>query len=318
MSTEERTLGAQEVLEGVILDPSSAFPKEKCEGKGNEGRLWCFVSYNKEPPTIVDEIQYLGYEYEICPKTKRPHWQGFLYLKQKKKFGGVQKVLAKTHTGETKYKPINMRYCKGNFEQNVKYCSKEGGYVEFGEKPKPGARTDLNILRDEIVAGKRVDEIAIELPWHYHMYGRTLSKIEDLTLRKKFRTEMTQGIWIYGPTGVGKSHEAFKDYNPDTHYLLPDDNGWWDAYKQQDIVIINDFRGKIPYNELLQLVDKWPYSVKRRNKEPMPFISKKVIITSSLHPDQIYINRNAKDNIKQLLRRFEVIEMNTPYKEDDK
>ena len=27
---------------------------------------------------------------------------------------------------------------------------------------------------------------------------------------------------------AGKSHEALKDYTNDSHYLYPNDNGWWD------------------------------------------------------------------------------------------
>ena len=146
----------------------------------------------------------------------------------------------------------------------------------------------------------------------YHQYGRTLNKIEDLAMRNKYRSEMTKGIWYWGETGVGKSHKAFEGFNPKTHYVLPNDNGWWDAYTQQDTIIINDFRGEIRYNELLNLVDKWPFNVKRRNREPIPFISKTVIITSSLKPEDVYHNRNDEDKIEQLLRRFEVIKVGPP------
>ena len=101
--------------------------------------------------------------------------------------------------------------------------------------------------------------ILVEEPIKIHQYGRTLEKIDDLRMSKMFRTEMTDGIWLWGGTGTGKSHEAFSGYNPDTHYMWVNDKKWWDQYKQQDIVILNDFRGEIAYNELLQMIDKWPY-----------------------------------------------------------
>lgn len=97
---------------------------------------------------------------------------------------------------------------------------------------------------------------------------------------------MTEGFWYYGETGVGKSHRAFAEAGDDV-YVWVDDNGWWDGYTGQEVVIINDFRGGIKYNELLQLIDKWPYSVRRRGRPPMPFTSKKIIITSSMSPDQV-------------------------------
>ena len=39
------------------------------------------------------------------------------------------------------------------------------------------------------------------------------------------RTE-NEGLWLWGDTGAGKSHEAFVDYDPDTHYEVnADDKG---------------------------------------------------------------------------------------------
>lgn len=45
------------------------------------------------------------------------------------------------------------------------------------------------------------------------------------------------GIWIYGPSGCGKSRKARADY-PD--YYLKAANKWWDGYKGQENVILED------------------------------------------------------------------------------
>ncbi len=183
-------------------------------------------------------------------------------------------------------------------------------FKEFGERIEQGKRNDLNVIRDEILAGKTVDEITMENPMLYHQYGRTLSKIEDIAMRKKYRSEMTTCEWLYGETGTGKSHKAFNGYTPESHYVVNlGDKGWWEGYTQQDTVIINDFRGEIPYNQLLQMIDKWAYSVPRRCREPMPFTSKHIIITSSLEPKKIYKNREAEDDIKQLMRRIKLTKL---------
>jgi hypothetical protein len=63
---------------------------------------------------------------------------------------------------------------------------------EDDERPKQGERTDLNVLRDEILAGKSVQEIALENPDGFHQYGRTLKKLETIALRRKFRTWTTK------------------------------------------------------------------------------------------------------------------------------
>lgn len=246
--------------------------------------------------------KYLVFGREKCGTTGREHYQGYSYHTNAVSATAFKKKLPGIH----------LELPKGNAIQNRAYCIKENDYYEGGVMPEQGKRVDLDELRDEIVDGLDPEDICMDRPELYHQYGRTFNKIHDICMRKKVRTEMTKGIWIYGPTSTGKSERAFKDYTPDTHYLLPHDGGWWDAYKQQDTVIINDFRGHIPYNELLQMIDKWPYSVKRRGREPLPFISKTIIITSSLSPQAIYRNRMEEDSIEQLLRRIDIVHTGQP------
>jgi len=275
--------------------------KSLCVKNGDRKRGWCFTSFEDKPPEWdPKKIRYLAYEQETCPETGRKHWQGFVYFDDAKTFSTVKKVLGKTPHIEGMW---------GSFDSNVDYCSKEGKFVSFGDPPEQGQRIDLKNLKDDILNGKKVDEIIMDKPWLYHQYGRTLSRIEDIALRRKYRTEQTKGIWYWGETGVGKSHEAYKNFKPETHYNWKNDNGWQDGYTQQETVVINDFRGHIAYNELLQMVDKWPYEVRRRGREPMPFTSKLVIVTSSLPPEKVYHNRDEEDKIEQLLRRFVVIKL---------
>lgn len=288
---------AQKCSEGNTEPPSTKTRK----------REFCFTHFDEHThaPNLSGPWLYIIMGREICPETKRQHFQSYVYFKDPKTLTACANILEK-HFG----KRPHVKLCNGNLEQNFTYCTKDKDYYEYGTKPSQGKRNDLIAIKEEILAQELTcDEIACNNPILYHQYGRTLNKLEDIALRKNFRTEMTKGIWYYGPTGVGKSHIAFKDFTPESHYVYRNDNGWWEGYTQQDTVIINDFRGEIKYNELLQLIDKYPYYVKRRCREPMPFTSKLVIITSSLHPKDIYHNRDAEDSIEQLLRRFEIIEL---------
>ena len=82
-----------------------------------------------------------------------------------------------------------------------------------------------------------------------------------------------------------------------THTCFPNDGGWWDGYTGQETVIINEFRGGIAYSELLDLLDKYPKTVRRRCREPVPFLAKRVIITSVLQPKEVYCNLAENDTL---------------------
>lgn len=256
-----------------------------------------------KPHFHTELCKYLIYGLETCPDTKRLHWQGEVYFYDKVSTKMAQQILC-----------IGKAHCENFLKLDAiasnNYCKKDGNYFEHGIPPKQGRRTDLEAVAKDLMEDKLcVEDILVNHPMLYHQYGRTLDKLEDVKLRKKYRTEMTKGIWYYGDTGRGKSHKVFENYDPETHYVVPEDNGWWDGYRQQKYVILNDFRGRISYNELLQMVDKWPFSVKRRGREPMPFTSEFVLITSSLRPELVYHNRNTEDSMAQFNRRFETIAM---------
>lgn len=270
-----------------------------------KSRAWCFT-WNNYPSDAKEILQKINYRYiivgeETAPSSGTQHLQGYVYFVNATHFNSMKKMLPHCH----------IEKARGNFEQNHTYCTKDKIFLEDGEPPKQGRRVDLEELRDNLRGGSTtVREILMDNPVAYHQYGRTLNAIEDEILRTKFRTEMTKGIWYFGATGVGKSHKAFEGYSPATHYLWQlHDKGWQDGYIGQETVIINDFRGEISYNELLQMVDKWPHTVSRRGRPPAPFLAKTVIITSSLPPESIYNRRATEDSIEQLRRRFEIIKV---------
>lgn len=264
-------------------------------------RNWCFTKFDGKLEWN-DKFKYLIQGDEVCPTSGRQHYQGYIVTGESYTFKYMKKHIFTS--GE------HFEIAKGDHNSNIIYCSKDGKATEEGTRPSQGKRTDLIEVKDKLKSGVlSVDDIILNDPMLYHQYGRTLTAIEDRVLATKYRTEMTVGIWLYGATGVGKSHIALINYKPETHYIFPDDNGWWDNYRQQHTVVFNDFRGAIAYSRMLELVDKWPTDVKRRGRPPMPFTSSVVIVTSSLPPSEVYYNLNEKDKLAQLLRRFKVFNL---------
>lgn len=279
--------------------------------KTKDKRLFAFTDFNEEHMKgnfwqdfyKNENVRYMLIGIEICPTTNKKHLQGFIYFKNERSFNAIQK----------KTKNVHLEQCRYDAISNCTYCAKDGNlFYEDGKKPAQGERNDLILIKDEIVRGETsLNDIILERPNIYHLYGRTLSAIENIANRKKWRTWMTKGIWYHGPTGCGKSREAFKNYHPDTHYALNlQDKGWWDGYSGQEIVIIDEFRGDLTFKYLLQLCDINPMTVPRRGNAPYPFLAKKVIITSSKHPINVYSHiLDQEENFAQFERRFEIISL---------
>jgi len=275
-------------------------------------RAFVVTNWNLNTAEIFEankrQIRFVAFGEETCPTTGTRHHQVFVYYHNLKS----TTTLTLNKIGK-EWGAIHCRVAPmyGNFVQNEAYCSKEGTYTKLGDEPKQGARGDLvetcTLLRNGTISA---DFVAQEDPVAYHMYGRTLIHAETMFLRTRFRTEMTQCKWYWGATGVGKSHKAFAGYSNETHYVKDLETKWWDGYKQQDTVILNEFRGQLTFSFLLSLIDKWPLTVCVRNKESIPFTSKLVIITSSVHPKDIYKNVLTSDeSLAQLERRCKIKEL---------
>lgn len=252
---------------------------------------------------IATKCSYLVVGKEVGEQGT-PHLQAYIEFGGGKRLSTLKKMWPRAH--------IEKR--KGTAEQAATYCKKDNNFIETGEITTQGQRTDLITIKTEIMEGKKsVQDIRQEDPFFFHQYGRTLNTLEDDFNRTQFRTERTQGFWLQGATGTGKSHIWKTNFlkNPDLFYVWKlRDKGWQDGYKQQPFVIIDDFRGKIEYDEMLTMIDDTPaYSVSRRGREPIPFTSKVVIITSSLSPEEVYNRRHEKDDIAQLNRRIKTFKL---------
>lgn len=269
-------------------------------------RLWCFTQFDmdfdfkKLFEEKITQIRFLAWGRETCPETGREHFQGFVY------FHNVQGNVGKLNKW---FGSAHLSAAKGTLAENEAYCSKEENYVTLGDKPPGrGARTDIEAEVERVLTGNvTCDQLVLENPAFMHQYGRTMDRVEDIALRKRCRETMTVGTWYTGPTGAGKSHACFDDFNPETHYVKPLKDQWWDGYKGQEIVILNEFRGEIPYGELMALVDEWPHYVRRRGREPVPFLAKQVKVSSIMSPKECYSKYlEGSADMSEFDRRFQV------------
>lgn len=280
----------------------NTMPRSSSSDMKGSYRHWCFTDWKCEVKYDSTWMNYLIIGEEIAPTTNNKHFQCHVYSSKKIRFSQIKKLL-----------PIGCHIERSiDPDASIKYCMKEGKYQEFGHKPEQGKRNDLIAIKDSIMNGKKVNELVLEDPMCYHQYGRTLNKIEDIKNSQMKRDFVPYVEWIYGPTGTGKSHYVYSKEG-DLYSKSFNDDKWWDGYNYQEAVLLDDYRGEMKYNELLKLLDKYPYTVPRRGRAPIQMMAKRFYITAPSKPEEIYMNQGS-DDIGQLLRRItKVTEMKDRY-----
>lgn len=266
-------------------------------------RAWCFTSFKKDRPDPSDYTYYI-IGLETCPTTGKQHWQGYIKFK-----GAVRFNTAKERIGDPE---AHIEYAKGNDQQNIDYCSKEGDYIEDGKRPSQGERTDLLGVCKEIKENKLSAREVREL--HPAYWCRNYRGLQDIVNDNiPDRDFITKAICIWGSPGVGKTTWARNKY-PDAY--VKDNSEWWDGYANQETVIWDDFdpdQCKLKF--WLRLCDKLPMSVPIKGGH-IKFTSKKIIFTTVEKYDDWWglndqsdensfiTNKNNKWDPKQISRRI--------------
>lgn len=254
----------------------------------------CFTihDYKREDVKRLCKLdsEYLIIGYEVCPKTKKRHIQGFVNLKKKVKFN-----TAKTLIG----KKAHLEAAKGSDDDNRRYCSKEGEFIEQGEPSKAGKRNDLKLVVETLYAsGGNLGVVARAHPEQYIRYFRGIRELRDVVASPSPRSDKTLLFTLWGEPGSGKSciaHALSQEFvgqarsnTTDTESIFYKPRGdWWDGYHQQPVVIIDDFYGWIKYDELLKITDRYPYQVPVKGAYQV-FNSRLIIITSNKRVEDWY------------------------------
>jgi len=73
-------------------------------------------------------------------------------------------------------------------------------------------------------------------------------------------------MYVYGKTGVGKTHSTLEDYGSSNCYRVTDYRHPFDRYNsvQHNVLIFEDFMSGIPISDMLQYLDKYPIMLPAR------------------------------------------------------
>jgi hypothetical protein len=195
-----------------------------------------------------------------------------------------------------------------NLSTNAEYCKKENNWTEYGTMESynnAGARSDLVALQESIRNGANLADIADQHFASFIRYQRGITAYLDTRVRA--RDYRTQAIWYWGRTGSGKSRLAYEESRAlcggSVCYLGDPSLKWFDPYRGEKGIVIDDFDGTASVPVLLRLLDRYPLRVPIKGGF-VECAARIVWITSNKAPEELYGDHH---QFEALLRRIDEI-----------
>ena len=280
------------------------FKKEDTEAK--------FLTWD-EDDLVSNGVRFIVYQLEECPETGKPHYQGYIEMVVKIRFKALTKLFPSG---------IHLELRKGTQRQAIAYCTKEDTRIAIGarvgqpKKHRQGARTDLIAFHKAIcLEGKTDLELFHDFPRLTTNHLRVVDRLRSEFMRNRAKRlqddpQEPTVIILHGDTGMGKTRYIWDRHKFDEVYQVEFGTGtnsslWFDDYRGEDILLIDDFFGNMRLTLLLRILD-W-YARRVQNKGGYTYIRFKLIyITSNKAPQDWYTNVPYKSQ-EALQRRFSKI-----------
>lgn len=264
-------------------------------------------------------IHTVVFQYEKAPETGACHYQGFLRLKSPYTCSSVASWINaccsphKSWVGEALLPDAAEKYAQKEdtrlagpwrhtaaVEGAIRIPARSSGPARGGGNQ--GSRSDIELFRDAIKAGKSDGDLWEEHPSCMARYPRMLASLRGLYApRRDWKPEVHV---YYGAAGTGKSRRA-NELAPLAYRKVP--GLWWDMYNGEPDVIMDDFYGTafMEYSDFLKFVDYYDYTgqVKGSMVKVNP---RRVFITSNVHPSMWYVDHRGY-NAAAFFRRITTI-----------
>lgn len=271
-----------------------------------QARNYCFTFNN---PTVADVtilmqvvgqlISYICWGHE-CGSKGTVHLQGYLECTRPTRIGALQKL------GVVFSKLLPRR---GTQDEAINYTQKDGmdTWFEYGVRKANQEVTKSNLKQARLINIKRhihngatEDEIFEIDPVIAVQHTKWIEK--ELMKRKRVRKEDLKVLLYYGKPGTGKTKRAYDQYE-DIYALPIGKDLWFNNYREEPDVLLDDFSGQMRLVDTLRLLDRYPIQVPIKGGFVW-WCPTTIIITTNQHPKDWYKYEERKDSEEALKRRI--------------
>lgn len=258
----------------------------------DRARGWCFTLF-PDVSNVYDDKATCPIEWPNCvwgivsiekaPNTGRIHFQGAVYYKSAQRMSRL-----KSDFGDKGHYEI----MKGSPQQSETYCSKDNTHIagpwSTGTIPHQGKRTDWDQVKTEIQEKKTFNDIVLAHP-HLAPAAKGIHVLMEAALPAPQITRTVTVFYLWGPTGVGKTHRALMTF-PNAYLITGKyiEGKMFDQYFDEATLVLDEWDPmEWPLTTMNTLLSQWkcPLQCRYANKYAR---WERVIITSNHNPNQVY------------------------------
>ena len=135
---------------------------------------------------------------------------------------------------------------------------------------RQGSRDDIQAIRDAIDDGSTPDDLMLDPVYGLLMTGQVATFADRYYALKQTRrwsreNRAVKVHYIYGRTQSGKTGSVFARYGHDNVYRARmGTRDPFNHYNYHPVLILDEFRSSVPFGDLLEMIDRYPYEIDRR------------------------------------------------------
>ena len=259
------------------------------------------------PDLINDTITYVKGQKEHG-EGGYVHYQFVVYCKNKLRLNALKRFFPNYIHLEPTKSDAARAYC-GKEDTRI-----EGTQFEFGRLPlNRNDSTDWVRVRDAAQSGNLDDDV-IPADVYVRHYS-SLTRIAKDHVKPQPRLGISVLVY-WGVTGSGKTFRAYQEAaeHEGGLYFKNHRTKWWDGYKGELNVLMDEFSGDIDITYLLRWFDWYPCSIEVKGGQ-LPLCATRFWVTSNKSPRDWYRldPKVSEEQMQALLRRVVVTYFPLPY-----
>lgn len=258
-----------------------------------KSRNWVLTVNNPGPWSEIEfptNVAYCVGQLELG-ESGTPHWQLVLKFKHPVRLRQVKSIFPTCHA----------EVRQGSEQQALQYVYKDDTRIQrlspYGisqdqvdslltSSNRSRSNSNLDSIKQKLDSGETEAEIADEYFGDWVRHYRALRAYLLLKSIPRSLSDAPTVIVAYGPTGTGKSRYAITQY-PRAYWKQR--SIWWDGYSSQEVIVLDEYYGWLPFDTILRLCDRYPLLLETKGGQ-VQCNANTIVFTSNTLPDKWYRN----------------------------